>query len=128
MRWIDGITSFDGESIACSAQPRAGMLYMDGDSAENVVAIEWVAQSVAAFVGMRDKLAGNPPTPGFLIAVPEMVFHVDRFDAGCDVRIEITPIRETLDTGSYASKVFRDEELAAEGRVSVYRATEDTWK
>lgn len=128
MRWIDGIVSFDGDSITCSAQPRAGMLYMDADSAENVIAIEWVAQSVAAFVGMRDKAAGKEPTPGFLIAVPEMVFHIDRFDSGCEVRIEITPIRETLDTGSYAAQVFRGVELAAEGRVSVYRAAEDSWK
>ncbi len=79
---------------------------------EEVVVLEMMAQSYACFRGYEDRLAGCPPSLGFLVGVKHFVSH-RRVEAGTELTIEVvTTIK--LDDFFIADAVVRSgsEEVA----------------
>jgi predicted hotdog family 3-hydroxylacyl-ACP dehydratase len=76
MLWIDEIVEHGDESIVCRVTLREEHVFLDAGQAESVVVVELMAQSVAAFVGLADKLKGDVPRPGYLVAIPAARFFV----------------------------------------------------
>ena len=82
MLWIDEVTEHGDESIVCRVTLRREHVFLDAGQAESVVVVELMAQSVAAFVGLADRQKGDPPRPGYLVAIPEARFFVPEVTLG----------------------------------------------
>ncbi len=71
---IDAITSHTGTGAQCEVTIRAGMPFEHDGTVASVVAIEFMAQSVAAFAGSQPHLRGEPPEIGYLIGCRKISF------------------------------------------------------
>lgn len=121
MLWVDEVSWHEGDAIQCKLRVRAEHVFVKDGEVEPVVAIEWMAQTVGALVGLYDRRQSLAPRPGYLIAIPEAEFMVDRFVVGdaLDLFARRAWGDETL--GSFEARVERAGALAARAQLSVYR-------
>ncbi len=120
MLWIDEVSWHEGDAIRCALRIR-DQVFVENGEVDPVVSIEWMAQTVGALVGLYDRRQQQAPRPGYLIAIPEAEFTVDRFRVG-DVLVlhaRRTWGDETL--ASFEARVEREGETAARAQLSVYR-------
>lgn len=121
MRWIDEVMYLEGDEIGCRLTIRREHVFVTGAHVEPLTAIEWMAQTVAAMIGLRDREKLEPPRPGYLIAVPEASFHVDEFLVGDELSVIARCAFGDDKLASFECRVERSGQTAARGRLSVYR-------
>jgi predicted hotdog family 3-hydroxylacyl-ACP dehydratase len=100
MLWVDEVVAPEEEAVHCPLTQRDSHVLVHEGSVEPVVAIEFMAQAIAALVGLRDRQKNESIRPGYLIAIPEARFEVDTFSVG-----------QTLDL--HVKRVWGDDELAS---------------
>jgi predicted hotdog family 3-hydroxylacyl-ACP dehydratase len=100
MLWIDEIVQYTDESVVCRVTLRDEHVFLDQGQAESIVTVELMAQAVAAFVGLADRVRGETPRPGYLVAIPEARFLVPTVAVG-----------QTLEL--VCSKRFGDDKIAS---------------
>ncbi|HEX5656828.1 MAG TPA: hypothetical protein VFX59_06520 [Polyangiales bacterium] len=120
MLWIDAVTWHHGDSIRCALQIRDQVFVVNGE-VDPVVSIEWMAQTVGALVGLYDHSQEQVPRPGYLIAVPEAEFMVDRFVVGDQLDLHARRTWGDSTLASFEARVERDGKVAARAQLSVYR-------
>jgi predicted hotdog family 3-hydroxylacyl-ACP dehydratase len=127
MLLIDAMVDHGERSIACTAAigPDHPFLEGDGESVDALLCLELVAQSVAAYAGYRDRLAGRPLRHGFLVSCREATFEVPALRLGDALRIETRHTWGDDLAGSFAGRVLRDGVSVAEVVVGVYRGSLD---
>jgi predicted hotdog family 3-hydroxylacyl-ACP dehydratase len=121
MLWIDEIDSVQGEQIVCRVTLRDEHVFVEEGAAETIVAIEWMAQSVAAFVGLEDQNKGTGPRPGYLVAIPEARFFVPTVKVGETVALTCTRLFGDEQIASFTCVAQRGQETLAEAIINVFR-------
>lgn len=121
MLWLDAVLSHHEDEVRCGLTLRDEHVFVARGEAEAVVAIEWIAQAVAALVGLRDRARDAAPRPGYLIAVPQAELFVDAFKVGDVLAITARYAWGDDTLGSFEGEVHRGEALAARAQLSVYR-------
>jgi len=121
MLWIDEVVYLEGNEICCRLCIRREHVFVTDARVEPLTAIEWMAQTVGAMIGLRDRDSSQLPRPGYLIAVPEASFHVDEFRVGDELSIIARCAFGDDKLASFECRVERSGETAAKGRLSVYR-------
>jgi predicted hotdog family 3-hydroxylacyl-ACP dehydratase len=121
MLWLDEVLHRDDSQVRCALQITEGHVFVQDGSVEPLVSIEWMAQAVGALVGMGDRLRGETPRPGYLIAIPEASFEVDAFAVGDRLLIEAKRVWGDDDLASFECTVERAGRLAARAQIRVYR-------
>lgn len=86
------------ERGVAEAAIRPGHPFLESAGVPAMVALEYLAQTVAAFGGYRAFRDQHPPRGGFLLGTPKMTLHVTHFELGQQLRTTVEP-------------VFEDEEL-----------------
>jgi predicted hotdog family 3-hydroxylacyl-ACP dehydratase len=101
---IDAVESFDAAAKRLVARVTIGenQLFCTSDGVPNWVAIEYMAQTAAALVGLYDKVTapGAPARPGLLLGTRRLDLKLDRFEMGKTYFIS-------------AENVFSDDEAAS---------------
>jgi predicted hotdog family 3-hydroxylacyl-ACP dehydratase len=120
MLWIDEVTWHEGDSIRCALCIRDQVFVMNGE-VEPVISIEWMAQTVGALVGLYDRSQQQTPRPGYLIAVPEAEFSVERFLVGDVLDLHASRTWGDSTMASFEARVERGGKTAARAQLSVYR-------
>ena len=82
MLWIDEVVEHTDSSIVCRTTLRADHVFLDDGRAESLVVVELMAQTVAAFVGLSERVRGEAPRPGYLVAIPQARFLVPTVSLG----------------------------------------------
>jgi predicted hotdog family 3-hydroxylacyl-ACP dehydratase len=128
MLWIDEVVHHQGDDVHCRLTVRESHVFVEAGRVEPVVAIEWMAQTVGALVGLYDRAVSERPRPGYLIAVPDAQFFVDIFEVGdvLEIKAQLSWGDSTL--ASFEAQVEREGKLTARAQLSVYRrklSTED---
>jgi predicted hotdog family 3-hydroxylacyl-ACP dehydratase len=121
---IDRVLAADDDSAVCELTVRDG-LFADTDAAivPAWVGIEYMAQAIAAWAGIRHARHGSQPRPGFLLGSRRYMAHVSAFPLG--QRLHVTVTCELLgDNGLGMFDCAILDALSgqpqAEARVSVY--------
>ena len=119
---LDGVIEWDDRAIVCMSQThldaanplrRAGKLSV-------VHALEYGAQAAAVHGGLRAQAAGTNAPPGYLAAVRDVEFYVERLD-NIEPALEVRAERlfgEAVNT-VYDCKVLANDKLLAQGRVTI---------
>jgi predicted hotdog family 3-hydroxylacyl-ACP dehydratase len=81
MRLVDRVLAHEGAVTLCAATVRADTPLCDGTRAPSWIALEWLAQGMAAAGGARLP-EDAPPTLGFLASARRIVLRTDRFRVG----------------------------------------------
>lgn len=121
MLWIDAVLAYDEQAIACAMRVRDTPAYCSEGRAEAVFAVEWMAQTVAAFIGLRDRVGGEVPRPGFLIGAPRVRFEVDGFAVGAELRVEARHTFGDAHLASFDCRVLSGQDLAVDATLNFFR-------
>jgi predicted hotdog family 3-hydroxylacyl-ACP dehydratase len=120
MRLVDTLLSVhEGCGVTESVLPRTSMMADGEGRLDEVVFMELIAQSYAAFKGYMDLLEGKPAGEGFLVGVRHMAF-TGRAHAGDLLR---TSVRTVTSFGGFAvveGSVTRGDETVASGIIKLW--------
>jgi predicted hotdog family 3-hydroxylacyl-ACP dehydratase len=123
---LDGVVEWDDRSIVCVSETHrdaANPLRRDGQLSV-VHALEYGAQAAAIHGGLRAREAGTTAPPGYLAAVRDVEFQVQRLDnipSPLEVRAERL-FGEAINT-VYECKILTNDSLLARGRVTIMLRT-----
>ncbi|MCQ2033746.1 hotdog family protein [Stutzerimonas kunmingensis] len=122
---LDGVERFDDDSVETVLQVRAdGLLSAADGSLPAWVAVEIMAQSVAAFAGCHARQAGQPVELGFLLGTRSYQCNVEAFPAGADLRVRAHRSLQD-DNGMGVFECHLDGPgIHAEARLNVFRPPE----
>lgn len=121
MRWVDEVVATGPESVHCRLTIRDEHVFVREGKVEPLVAVEWMAQAIAALVGLRDRAQNQDVRPGYLIAVPEATFAVDEFVLGDVLDLHARRVWGDDELASFECRVDRAGVTAATATISVYR-------
>jgi predicted hotdog family 3-hydroxylacyl-ACP dehydratase len=113
----------------CTVDVEPGTAFSDADGGVPAwVALEYMAQCIAAHGGLRARAAGDPITIGFLLGSRSVTLHTPRFTPGQRLEVEAAHVWGEQDLFSFACTV-RDAGTGAtlvEGTLAVARGTAQT--
>lgn len=121
MVWIDRIVSWRSDAIVCVAALRAGHPLERSGSTEAWIVVEWMAQAIAALVGLGCRAAGEPVRAGYLVAVPRL--ELSRATVAVGQTVELRCTREFGDENlaSFACEAWDGTARIAAATLNVYR-------
>jgi predicted hotdog family 3-hydroxylacyl-ACP dehydratase len=125
MLWIDEVVAQQDHDVHCRLTVRESHVFVEAGRVEPVVAIEWMAQTVGALVGLHDRSRAEQPRHGYLIAVPEALFFVETFLVGDVLELKARRTWGDATLASFEALVECRGVLAARAQLSVYRRTQD---
>lgn len=116
------VVSFDDQHITCTVDPGANALFEDEGGVDAVVATEWMAQAVGAFVGAKKRSQGRAPRVGFIIGIRKVDFHASKVKNAAELQVTATPTWVDQTSGSFNCivKNMITNELVAEGSLTVH--------
>jgi 3-oxoacyl-[acyl-carrier-protein] synthase-1 len=119
--------SYTGEGLSAYVDITAQSPFYDGalDGVPAVFALEYMAQTMAALVGLKRRRLRLGPRIGFVLGSRSLKVAVDRFAAGSRYRIDA---QMCFTDGSFASFDVKisapDGTVAAEGRINAFEPEE----
>ena len=121
---IDEVLEASAGRIVARVTLRPTSLFVEGDRVPALVAIEYMAQTIAAYAGLRARAAGGPPRIGFLLGTRELALEVDAFAVGDELTIEARHVWGDEQIGSFQCAVLRAGRTLASALVNVYEGDE----
>ena len=89
---LDRIIGFDGHTLSAELVVRDDGLLGNDKTVPAWAGIEYMAQAVAAYAGIKSKRAGEPIKPGFLLGTRRYTSNVGSFDVGTTLTIQVKNI------------------------------------
>ena len=100
---------------------RANSMFVRNGRARAIVAVEYMAQAVAAYVGTISRQKNQPVEIGYLIGIREMTLAVGHLEAGDVLEIEAEHVFGNDQLGSFKTSTKKNGALLAEATLTVYR-------
>lgn len=86
------------------------------------VSVEYMAQTVATYIGLRDRRAGSEPRVGFLLGTRRLKLALPRFELGRCYTIAITSLFSDESFASFQAVITDDAgQTCAEANLNVFR-------
>ncbi len=121
MLLLDEVVRWQGEHIVCAATTRPDNPLANGDRLRALVALEYMAQSVAALAGLLSWQRGEAVRIGFLVAVREMALMQDWIGMGVRLLIEADRAWGDRTLGHFHCRVSEGGSVIASASLSVIR-------
>lgn len=121
MLLLDEVTSWNGDRVECRVVLRDDSPFVEAGRVASTIAVEYMAQCVAAFAGLRGRERGEPVRIGYLVGAREVTFAVDDLRVGDVLRVEASPVWGDETLGNFACAVDREGEAVARGTLNVYQ-------
>ena len=105
----------------CALDPAASELFRDADGGvPGWLALEWMAQCIAAHGGLIARREGRAPAPGMLVGAKRVSFERARFAAGESLEVEARFAGGAGALASFECALRTGAEVVATGSLSVY--------
>ena len=121
MLLLDEITSWDGQRVECRLVPRDDSPFVEAGRAPATLAIEYMAQCIAVYVGLMAHARGEPVRIGYLAGARDVTLDAHEFRVGEVLYVEASHIWGDDALGSFACAVRREGAVVAKGTLSAYR-------
>ena len=109
MIFLDRVLAFDPTFLHAELTVRADMpFYRQGTGIGAHIALEWMAQACAAYVGLEALLANEPVRIGFLLGTRNFAAKRDSFAAGETLSVRADLVFRDGETGVFDCAVHRD--------------------
>jgi len=122
MLLLDEVVAFDGHRVVCRVRLRPDSTFMDAGRVRAIVALEYMAQAVAAFAGLRARFAGESVQIGYLLGTRELRLAVDDFEAGDELLVEAAHVWGEEQLGSFDCTVSEGGRKVASATLNVYQS------
>lgn len=90
MSLLDEILAYGDDWLRAAVDIRADSLFCEDGAVPAWVGLEYMAQTIAAFAGMKEVQAGGKPRLGFLVGTRRYNSNIDRFCVGTRLEIQVT--------------------------------------
>lgn len=121
---LDRVVSADPGSVTCCVTIRPDSTFVEGGRVPGLVAIEYMAQAVAVYAGLKAKSQGQPVRIGYLLGTRELVLDVDAFDVADELLVEVRHQFGDEQIGAFDCTVVRRGQVVAAGCLNVYQGGE----
>jgi len=118
---LDRLVEFAPGRALCAVEIRPDSPFVDNGRLRSLVAIEYMAQAVAAYAGMLAHQAGRRPNLGFLLGTRELKLEVPELHAGDALEVEVVHQFGDSQLGSFRCAVRRGPEAVAQAVLTVYQ-------
>lgn len=122
---LDKVTGYDGASLTAELTVRNDGLFGDEDSIPAWVGIEYMAQAVGAYAGIRSILAGEPIKLGYLLGTRRYTGNVAAISVGTPLTVRITNIIQDEKLGVFDCLIL-GEGIEITANLNVYQPPLDT--
>ena len=117
---LDRIVTFDGDGLTAEMVVRDDGLFGDADGVPAWAGIEYMAQAVGAYAGIKSRLAGEPIKLGFLLGTRRYNSNVSSFAIGTALTIHIKTIIQDDKLGVFDCTI-RGEGIEITANLNVYQ-------
>jgi len=122
MLLLDALLGFEGERCECGLTVRDDPLFCRDGEVGAWVGVEYMAQSVAALIGLKARAAGGPVKIGLLLGTRRYQAHVPAFVPGMQLRVSATELFHADNgVGAFEARVYEGERLLAEASLTAFQ-------
>jgi predicted hotdog family 3-hydroxylacyl-ACP dehydratase len=118
---LDSVEQADATCVECSVLLSDRDPFMVQGRVRGVVCLEYMAQAVGAFVGLERRGRGLRPQIGYIVGVRSLTLHQAYLQRGARLKVCATLTWSDVETATFDATVTCDEQLVAEGQISVYQ-------
>lgn len=118
---LDRLVEAGADRVRCAVRIRPDSTFCTDGAVPAIVAMEYMAQAVAVYAGMRGRAHGEPPRVGYILGTRELKLNVDAFAVGEE--LEVVARHEWGDErlGVFECSVARGGTVAATAMLNVYQ-------
>ncbi|MGD0961753.1 MAG: 3-hydroxylacyl-ACP dehydratase [Methylomonas sp.] len=118
---LDRILSVDDNSLSAELRVRYdGLLLGDQQTVPSWAGIEYMAQAIAAFTGVKTKLAGEPIRLGFLLGARGYRSNVATFAVGAQLTVTVNKVFQDALLAVFECRI-QGENIDIDARLNVYQ-------
>lgn len=126
MCWLHRLVHAEGDDAAAEATVRPDMLFVQDGALPAWAAIEFMAQTIAAWAGHQAWVAGLPVKLGFLLGSRRFETFQPTFAVGSVLRIETRcELLGDNHLGMFSCRLLAGDSLLAQANVSVYEVPDE---
>jgi predicted hotdog family 3-hydroxylacyl-ACP dehydratase len=118
---LDAVEMVDEERILCSLRLREDSAFVEDSVVRPVVALEWMAQAIAAHTGALRLEAGLSPVRGYIVASRRLEFRVPYFSVGERFEVEAQLRWTDGKTANFDCVVRREGEVLVDGTLTAHQ-------
>jgi len=118
---VDKVEAYDAETVRAQVDIRADSPFLDGGAVPAYVGIEYMAQSIAAYSGIKAREVGGDPKIGYLVSARKMSMAVPSFVIGAKLEITVHLVYDETPMAVFDCSISQDGETLAEARLNVYQ-------
>lgn len=118
---IDCIDAYDSETVLSSVEIKSDTPFLADNVVPSYVSVEFMAQSVAAFSGIKAKNSGGSPKIGYLASARKVDLNVPYFSIGDKLEIAVRMIWNEPPMAVFDCRIERDKAVIASARLNVYQ-------
>ena len=85
------------------------------------IGVEYIAQAIAAFNGLKDLNRGATVQPGFLLGSRKVDLKVDHFPLGSSVTVNVDTSFNDGEMAVFDGTITMNDKLVVSGRINVYQ-------
>jgi predicted hotdog family 3-hydroxylacyl-ACP dehydratase len=121
---LDDVVEHGDGRIVTRVRLHRASLFAEEGRVPALVAIEYMAQTIGAYAGMRARASGQPIQAGYLLGTRELTLAVDAFEPGDELLVEARHVFGDEQLGSFQCTVTCRGIGVATGLVNVYQGPE----
>lgn len=123
MLLLDGVVNHDGKTTTCGVTIHPDSTFVEEGAVPSFIALEYMAQSVAAHAGLRGARKGQAVRVGYLIGARDVEFLVDEFRVGERLTIVVSHIWGDDVMGQFAVRCESGGRAVAVAQLNVYQGS-----
>ncbi len=121
MLLLDRIEDDGDRTTTCGLTIREDSSFVENGAVPSYLALEYMAQAVAAHAGLRDVRKGQPVSIGYLIGARNVEFLVDEFRVGDQLRIIVSDVWCDGELGQFEVQIESGNRRVAGAQLNVYQ-------
>ncbi|WP_288902730.1 hypothetical protein [uncultured Sneathiella sp.] len=118
---IDGVEAYDENTVASVVEITADSPFLEDGSVPAYVGIEYMAQSIAAYSGIKARNAGEEVKIGYLVSSRSMTLSCPAFSIGDRLQIKVELVYDETPMAVFDGTIHRAEKIVAQARLNVYQ-------
>lgn len=118
---LDRVLEYRDHGLSAELTVRGdGVLFGDSETVPAWVGLEYMAQTIGAYVGIQAKLAGKPIRLGFLLGTRRYNSNIGQFKVGTTLTVSVEKIIQDEELGVFECRIHGDN-IAIDANLNVYQ-------
>ncbi len=118
---IDEVEGYDEETVISSVTIRDTSPFLEDGVLPSYVGIEYMAQSIAAYSGIKARNQGGDVKIGYLVSARNLTLETPNFKIGDKLEITVQLVYNEVPMAVFDCAITKNKALVAKARVNVYQ-------